>query len=218
MALIQTAVLGYMVESRASILRNGVDVRLKTAPVDPRDLLRGDYVTLGYAISTIDRSIIVGETPKAAGRQTMAVRLVPGADGLWSASQASFAPLPEQPGSVVVRTLPFDYYPGADGAVPETIFVSYGIERYYVPEGEGRVLEEARNAQALEVAARVSLGPAGCRSGRSCWTASRSMTSRSTDIPVFSSDFPAIFRPRWAIGAMRPFGHIFALIPAKRVL
>lgn len=155
-ALIQTAVLGYMVESRASILRNGVDVRLKTAPVDPRDLLRGDYVTLGYAISTIERSIIVGETPKAAGRQTMAVRLVPGADGLWSASQASFASLPEQPGSVVVRTLPFEYYPGADGAVPETIFVSYGIERYYVPEGEGRVLEEARNAQALEVAARVS--------------------------------------------------------------
>lgn len=155
-ALIQTAVLGYMVESRASILRNGVDVRLKTVPIDPRDLLRGDYVTLGYAISTIDRSIIVGETPKTAGRQTMAVRLAPGADGLWSASQASFGSLPEQPGSVVARTLPFDYYPGAEGEVPETISVSYGIERYYVPEGEGRALEDARNAQALEVDARVS--------------------------------------------------------------
>lgn len=155
-ALIQTAVLGYMVESRASILRNGTEVRLKTAPVDPRDLLRGDYVTLGYAISTIGRSIITGETPQASGRQTLWVRLVPGADGLWTASQASFARLSQQEGSVVARTLPFEYYPGPDGELPESFFVTYGIERYYVPEGEGRVLEEARNAQALEVAARVS--------------------------------------------------------------
>lgn len=155
-ALIQTAILGYMVESRASILRNGADVRLKTTPVDPRDLLRGDYVTLGYSISTIGRSIIVGEAPKVAGRQTLWVRLVPGADGLWTASQASFAPLPQQEGSVVAHTLPFEHYPALDGELPESFFVTYGIERYYVPEGEGRVLEEARNAQALEVAARVS--------------------------------------------------------------
>ena len=59
------------------------------------------------------------------------------------------------PGSVVARTLPFSYYPGADGKLPDTLFVAYGIERYYVPEGEGRLLEQARNAQALEIAARV---------------------------------------------------------------
>ena len=52
-ALLQTAVLGFMVESRASILRSGTDVRLKTLPVDPRDLLRGDYVILSYGISSI---------------------------------------------------------------------------------------------------------------------------------------------------------------------
>ncbi|MBD9372173.1 GDYXXLXY domain-containing protein [Rhizobium sp. ARZ01] len=155
-ALVQTAVLGYMVETRASILRIGTEVRLKTAPVDPRDLLRGDYVTLGYQISTIDKSIITGEAPVVSGLQTLWVRLVPGADGLWTASQASFAPLTQQEGSVVARTSPFEYYPGLDGQVPDTISVAYGIERYYVPEGEGRVLEEARNAQALEVAARVS--------------------------------------------------------------
>ena len=40
--------------------------------------------------------------------------------------------------------------------MPETLFISYGIERYYDPEGEGRALEEGRNAQALEVDARVS--------------------------------------------------------------
>lgn len=155
-ALIQTVVLGYMVESRATILRNGTEVLLKTVPIDPRDLLRGDYVTLSYQISTIPRSVVSGTVPKTTGRQTMWVRLVPGTDGLWTMKEAAFSELLPEAGSVVVRTLPFQYYAGLDGQIPDSIFVSYGIERYYVPEGEGRVLEHARNAEALEVAAKVS--------------------------------------------------------------
>ena len=155
-AALQTAVLGYMVESRASILRSGADIKLKTLPVDPRDLLRGDYVILSYPISTIPASIVTGEVPKVNGRERLAVRLKPGADGLWTATEASFGSLPVQEGSVVLRTLPFDYYSVTDGVLPETLFVSYGLERYYVPEGEGKVLEEARNQEELEVEARVS--------------------------------------------------------------
>ena len=155
-AALQTAVLVYMVESRASILRDGADIRLKTLPVDPRDLLRGDYVILSYPISTIQRSIVTGAVPKEPGRYRLSVRLKPGSDGLWSATEAGFGELAAQEGTVVLRTLPFDHYIASDGGMPETLFVSYGIERYYVPEGEGRVLEEARNQEALEVEARVS--------------------------------------------------------------
>ncbi|GAA4179939.1 GDYXXLXY domain-containing protein [Shinella granuli] len=155
-AALQTAVLGYMVESRASILRSGADIRLKTLPVDPRDLLRGDYVILSYPISTIPKAIVTGEVPKASGRQRLAVRLKPGADGLWTASEAGFGDLAPEAGSVILRTLPFDYYSAGDGGLPETLFVSYGLERYYVPEGEGRVLEDARNQEELEVEARVA--------------------------------------------------------------
>ncbi|ANH03994.1 GDYXXLXY domain-containing protein [Shinella sp. HZN7] len=155
-AALQTAVLGYMVESRASILRSGADIRLKTLPVDPRDLLRGDYVILSYPISTIPKAIVTGEVPKASGRQRLAVRLKPGADGLWTASEARFGDLAPEAGSVILRTLPFDYYSAGDGGLPETLFVTYGLERYYVPEGEGRVLEDARNQEELEVEARVS--------------------------------------------------------------
>ena len=155
-AALQTAVIGYMVEGRASILRSGADIRLKTLPVDPRDLLRGDYVILSYPVSTIPKSIVTGESPKGGTRARLFVRLKPGADGLWTAAGASFATLPAEEGSVVLRTLPFDYYEGSDGGVPDTLFVQYGIERYYVPEGEGKVLEEARNQEELEVEARVS--------------------------------------------------------------
>lgn len=154
-AALQTAVLGYMVESRASILRSGADIKLKTLPVDPRDLLRGDYVILSYPISTISKSIITGEVPTNSERARMSVRLKPGTDGLWTATEASFGDLSAADGSVVLRTQPFDYYAGVDG-LPETLFVNYGIERYYVPEGEGKVLEDARNQEELEVEARVS--------------------------------------------------------------
>ncbi|MCJ8051744.1 GDYXXLXY domain-containing protein [Shinella curvata] len=155
-ASLQTAVLGYMVEGRASILRNGADIRLKTLPVDPRDLLRGDYVILSYAISTIPKSIVTGEVPKVNGRERLVVRLKPGADGLWTATEASFGTLAPEEGSVLLRTQPFDYYSVTDGVLPDSLFVSYGLERYYVPEGEGKVLEDARNQEELEVEARVS--------------------------------------------------------------
>lgn len=154
-AALQTAVIGYMVESRAAILRNGADIRLKTVPVDPRDLLRGDYVILSYPISRIERSLITGDIPQS-GRMRLTVRLKSGDDGLWAATEASFGSLPPQDGSVVLRTLPLDFYASVAGGVPETLFVQYGIERYYVPEGEGKVLETARNQEELEVEARVS--------------------------------------------------------------
>lgn len=155
-ASLQTAVLGYMVEGRASILRNGADIRLKTLPVDPRDLLRGDYVILSYTISTIPKSIVTGEVPKVNGRERLVVRLKPGTDGLWTATEASFGTLAPEEGSVLLRTQPFDYYSVTDGVLPDSLFVSYGLERYYVPEGEGKVLEDARNQEELEVEARVS--------------------------------------------------------------
>jgi len=153
-ALLQTAFLGYMIESRASILRNGTDVVLKTVPVDPRDLLRGDYVILAYDISTIPADKVTGGFPTEATDAQMSVRLDKQPDGFWTVSEASFAELAPKAGSIVARTQPFYYYPTPDA--PKTaISVEYGIERYYVPEGEGLVLEEARNASALSVTASV---------------------------------------------------------------
>lgn len=157
LVIAQTAVLGWMIESRASLLRSGEEVVLKTAPVDPRDLLRGDYVILSYDISTIPAAVISGDQPSEAGWQVMHVRLKPGADGFWTVAQAAFAPLAPEPGSVVLETQRFYFYGGTDlKNNPEaTLRVDYGIERFYVPEGEGREIETARNEGAVTVLARV---------------------------------------------------------------
>jgi uncharacterized membrane-anchored protein len=154
-ALVQTAILGSMIEGRASILRSGTEVLLKTAPVDPRDLLRGDYVVLSYDISTIPAALIKGAKPQAGTWTPVHVRIAPGADGFWTVTEASFEPLAEQAGSVVLRSQPIEAYDWqwAEGG---TLFASYGIERYYVPEGEGKPIEDGRNERRVSVAARVS--------------------------------------------------------------
>ncbi|MBP1875702.1 hypothetical protein LPJGGPFB_02144 [Ensifer adhaerens] len=154
-AVLQTAALGYMVESRASILRNGKEVLLKTVPVDPRDLLRGDYVILSYDISSLPPELFKGGLPKAPQEVTVFVRLAKQPDGFWSASEASFTELAPADESVVLQSQPFTYYPSSS-EIPSPINVAYGIERFYVPEGEGRVLEQARNAEALSVNVRVN--------------------------------------------------------------
>ena len=149
---VQTAALGYMIESKASILRSGRDVLLKTVPVDPRDLLRGDYVILSYDISRLQPELFKGDTPKQSEEAKVYVRLERQLDGFWAATEASFAPLSPAGDSVVLRSLPFTYYPSS---ALSSVNVEYGIERFYVPEGEGRTLEEARNAEALSVNIRV---------------------------------------------------------------
>lgn len=154
-ALVQTAILGYMIEGRASILRSGTEVLLKTAPVDPRDLLRGDYVILTYDISTVSTTSITGPRPDEGEVARLHVRLKPGSDGFWIVSQASFDPLAAEDGSVVLLSQPLTIY-GWEWENAGNLTVSYGIERFYVPEGEGKPIEEGRNEGRVSIAARVS--------------------------------------------------------------
>ena len=150
---LQTLILGYIIQSRAAILASGTEVLLKTAPVDPRDFLRGDYVVLNYDISSVPVSTVTGGIPAEAGEQTLWVRLRRQPDGFWGIVESSFAKLPAASDTVVLRSLPFYSYGPGSG---ETIRVEYGIERYYVPEGEGKPLEEARNEGVVSIAASVS--------------------------------------------------------------
>lgn len=152
-AALQTLILGYVIESRASILRNGTDVLLKTAPVDPRDFLRGDYVVLNYDISSVPVSSIAGGVPQNPGKTSIWVRLKPGDGGFWGIVESSFQRLPDEPGTVLLHSRPFYSY-GPSSA--DHIRVEYGIERYYVPEGQGTALEQARQDGEVSVAVRVA--------------------------------------------------------------
>ncbi|MFA7415310.1 MAG: GDYXXLXY domain-containing protein [Rhizobium sp.] len=156
-SLLLTGVLAYSVERRANILRSGAEVVLKTVPVDPRDLLRGDYVVLSYDVSTIPDTSIVGKRPSEPAWVTMSVRLKPGPDGYWAVAEASFGDLAPQEGTTILRTKRFHFDHSASGG-NYNLRVDYGIERFYVPEGAGMALEEARNMEKMAVVARVGSG------------------------------------------------------------
>jgi uncharacterized membrane-anchored protein len=154
-ALVQCGILLYMIQSRASILQNGVEVVLKTEPIDPRDLLRGDYVTLGYAISNFPATEIDGDAnARIEESSPVYVALKKGADGIWSKSRASTAPFTNlKPDEVLIagRAL-YGFTPKTS----DNIRIDYGIERFYVPEGEGREIEAERNERRIEAVVMIS--------------------------------------------------------------
>ncbi|MGO7537435.1 GDYXXLXY domain-containing protein [Rhizobium ruizarguesonis] len=150
---LQTLILGTIIQSRASILSDGAEVLLKTAPVDPRDFLRGDYVVLNYDISSVPVQTVSGGIPAEPGERVLWVRLKKQEDGFWTVIESSFRELPPQPETVILRSQPF--YSGGLAA-GDSMRVEYGIERYYVPEGEGKPIEEARNDGNVAIAVRVS--------------------------------------------------------------
>jgi len=121
--VLQLFILVAMILGRTVPYVGAQTVLLKVEPVDPRDLLRGDYVTLGYAIS---------RTPvgKYNAGQSVYVTLIPEADGRhYGAGEF----LGEPPASgVFVR-----------GTAQGHGRATYGIESYYVQEGTGHDYENA---------------------------------------------------------------------------
>lgn len=150
-ALLQTGFLYAGIETRASILRSGTQVVLQTRPIDPRDLMRGDYVILGYDISTVRAADIKG--PRVGDGRTVFVAIKKGQDGIWRFSRAAFSRFSDlAPDEAQLRgTSRYRVITDGDYAVP----LDYGIERYYVPEGEGRVIEDSQRQQRITVVLAV---------------------------------------------------------------
>lgn len=138
--VLQTVALGYMIIERQTMLNAAHTVTLKVVPVDPRDMFRGDYVILRYAISNLDLGKLQGDD-KFDTSDTVFVTLEP--EGTeWSAvAVARGRPFPTPRGTVIKGTVA-SVNGSSDSAT--SIGVDYGIESYYVPEGTGRAIENER--------------------------------------------------------------------------
>jgi len=85
------------------------------------------------------------------------VKLAPNRDGFYEAISVHAAPVDVTSPEVLIRgRVFFGANCGPDLSMfCETLQVRYGIERYFVPEGEGRNLEDARNRRKLTIVAAV---------------------------------------------------------------
>ncbi|AGB46138.1 putative membrane-anchored protein [Mesorhizobium australicum WSM2073] len=143
LALVQLGFLSWIIASRAAILRNGKEVLLKIEPVDPRDLLRGDYIVLGYDISRIPVKMIanIASDKQSSDDTSIVVRLKKGADGYWTPTAAWFGTAPT-PAAADEADISGHVAAGWDlRGEGMTIAPDYGIERFYLPEGEGMAIQ-----------------------------------------------------------------------------
>lgn len=156
--LLQVALLAAMIADRANILRNGKEVTLQTRPVDPRDFLRGDYVVLGYDISRLKAGALKGQ-PASSRHPVVYVKLAPNAAGTFEAVSVHAAPVAVTSPEVLISG--HVRYGASCGDTRMPVFcddlqIRYNLESYFVPQGEGKKLEDARNAGKVTVVAAVT--------------------------------------------------------------
>jgi uncharacterized membrane-anchored protein len=117
--------------------------------------LRGDYVTLGYDISRLPAGPL-RDQPAGARNRIVFVKLAPNADGVYEAVSVHTEPVAVTSPEVLIRgRVAFGTSCGPKYSFCDELQIRYNLESYFVPEGEGKKLEQARNQQKLRVVAAV---------------------------------------------------------------
>ena len=115
---------------------------LESGPVDPRDLLRGDYVILSHKISVLPATLFADGIPSQVPRGTPVFVRLEKRGEFHEAVAASFSPLEPDSAHPVLRGTVFVVVPARPPPTRHSGLiqceVEYGLERYYVREGTGR--------------------------------------------------------------------------------
>lgn len=139
---LQIVVLLVMVGGKLYTVTCGTRVMLKTLPVDPWDLFRGDYMILNYEISRLDLNTLAS-TGELRRNDTVYVTLEK-EDKYWVPRSVSRT----RPGGGALairgRVVHFSEY-------ERSLLVDYGIESYFVPQHQGRDIEGRRDSLDAEV-------------------------------------------------------------------
>lgn len=143
----QILVLGFMAAKREYILHNGAIIYLRTAPIDPRDLFRGDYVRLRYEISTVPVEAvsveIKGRQQKSEYGRTVYAALGLGERGLGEVTTVST----ERPSGLFLKgrlAAPWQFGIFSQ----QRVAMEYGIEAYYVQQDKGREIEKQQGMRS----------------------------------------------------------------------
>jgi len=134
--VLQLGFVSYQAISNEHLLRTGAPIKLQIAPIDPRSMMQGDYVTLSYSASAPPPSVLTKLRETTA--HNVKIVLEPDADGVHQFNRLYASVEPLEPNEVIIN-----------GRWDGWNAVHYGIETYFVPEGTGvDVQREARFAYA----------------------------------------------------------------------
>lgn len=159
----QLLVLAWMAGEREWILRTGQVVYLRTAPVDPRDLFRGDFVRLHYEINNVRAENLDSPAAAAPGRkrhEVMYTRLQPAGEGLYDAAGTGTVQPTE---GLFIRGRTEDSWRLGWRGAGHTL-VKYGIEQLFVEQGTGHAIEQRRGTRGelqVPMEVEVAIGRSG---------------------------------------------------------
>jgi len=147
----QVASLAFIAGKRILLLKNSEKVLLKCEPVDPRSLFSGDYVILNYDISNLKHDLWLKSNANEylVKNDTVYVALEKDIKSkFWKAkafSKVKDKLLPKY--KIIIR-----------GKVKYNLFHSntfrilYGIETYFIPQGQGHIIEQNLANISVEMA------------------------------------------------------------------
>ncbi len=132
--ILQLAALGSIAGKREWIRTYGERIYLRTAPVDPRDIFRGDYVQLEYEINQPDTAFLSKDLLDKKF-QPVYLNLQRDARGVGKLTAITT----EKPSGLFIKGF-IDQQWGWQNNGP----IKLGIEKYFVEQGSGLALEEKR--------------------------------------------------------------------------
>lgn len=134
LAVIQLGLIAVPLLDRLEVVASGTEVTLDFRPVDPRDLLRGDYVIVSLKIEALDPAVPgLGENPSYGDTVYVVLEQRSGA----GAAPVAVLTAPPDDGRLALKGT-VRHANGPEGAV----MIDYGIDAFFVPEGEGLEIEK----------------------------------------------------------------------------
>ena len=144
--IIWISIIAFGVIRNELILTTGKKVLLRTVPVDPKDLLMGDYVTLNYEISQLPQNYDYLKTFK---NKEVYVVLKTDKDNIATIDRIQTEKEPDEPLFIKGKISK------CNTIIPlwkTGTCINYGIESYYVKEHTGKDLEKKlRNGTLIKI-------------------------------------------------------------------
>jgi len=145
----QLCVLGVMIARQEIILAKGEKIILQCEPIDPRSLFSGDYVILNYKISAIKPEMLGAGTSFEKHDTIYTALDKKEGERFYTAVAVGKNPdLLRKKYPVVMRGIVDNTWDGAR--------VRYGIESYFVPQNEGKIIEQDMENVTVEVSVMES--------------------------------------------------------------
>lgn len=141
----QILLLAGIAANREWILRTGQKIYFRTAPLDPRDAFRGDYVRLSYEMSRVPKDLCRGKLAeikleKLPVDTVVYAQLAVGPDRVAGITSVGLEPPTTGP-----------FLRGRTERSGDVLRVRYGVEAFFTEQGKGLELERGRSREGIQV-------------------------------------------------------------------